>query len=234
MELKIAICDDNTHEAAMLSELIKTWSEANGHSAASRSFPSAESFLFEFEENRNFDILLLDIEMGKMNGVELARELRKRKSNIEIIFVTTHREFYGEGYEVDALHYLIKPVPKDKLFAVLSKAAEKISAVPSPLVISSGGETLRINRDEILYAEAFLHYIALHTENGEYRIKESFGGFENKLGQDFFRCHRSYIVSLRAIAKISRSSVILSNGQELPLSRGKYDDINRAYIRMFS
>ena len=114
------------------------------------------------------------------------------------------------------------------------ESAEKISAVPSPLVISSGGETLRINRDEILYAEAFLHYIALHTENGEYRIKESFGAFENKLGQDFFRCHRSYIVSLRAIAKISRSSVTLSNGQELPLSRGKYDDINRAYIRMFS
>ena len=234
MELKIAICDDNTHEAGMLSELTKTWSETNGHSVFSRSFPSAESFLFEYEENNNFDILLLDVEMGKMNGIELAKILREQKIRIEIIFVTTHREFYGEGYEVDALHYLIKPVSKEKLFAALNKAAERIAVSVPPIIISSGGETLRIDKSTVLYAEAFLHYISLHTENGEYRIKENFGEFESRLGAGFFRCHRSYIVSLRAVAKISRSSVTLSNGKELPLSRGKYDDINRAYIRAFS
>ena len=234
MELKIAVCDDNPADAKMLSALAERWSAENEHSALLRLFPSAESFLFEFEENKNFDVLLLDVEMGRMNGVELARELRRQKSNAEIIFITTHTEFYGEGYEVDALHYLIKPVSQNKLFEVLDKAVFKLASAEPPLLISTGGETVRLEKKDVLYAEAFLHYISVYTQESEYRLKESMGDFENRLGSGFFRCHRSYIVSLSQITKITRSSVTLSNGKELPLSRGKYDEINRAYIRAFS
>ena len=232
--MNIAVCDDNASERESIITQVYDWGRETSAPSAVFDFPSAESFLFEFEENKNFDVLLLDIEMGAMNGVDLAKKLREQKSRIEIIFVTTHREFYGEGYEVDALHYLIKPVSKEKLFSVLNKAAEKITAAPLPIVITSEGETLRIDRSSVLYAEAYLHYIVLHTKSGEYKIKESFGVFETKLGPGFFRCHRSYIVSLREVSRISRSSVTLSNGKELPLSRGKYDDINRAYILAYS
>ncbi len=215
MELKIALCDDIAAEARGLSEFVKDWAEQNGHLAVTELFPSAESFLFAIED-RDFDVLLLDIEMGGMDGVTLAKKLREQKRKIAIIFVTTHREFYGEGYEVDALHYLIKPVQKDRLFSALSRAAEKLSVSEPPLILSCEGETLRLEKSDLLFAEAHLHYLSIHTEKAEYTVKGS------------------YIVSLGAITRISRSSLTLSGGRELPLARGKYDEINRAYIRHFS
>lgn len=233
MELKIALCDDIAAEARGLSEFVKDWAEQNGHLAVTELFPSAESFLFAIED-RDFDVLLLDIEMGGMDGVTLAKKLREQKRKIAIIFVTTHREFYGEGYEVDALHYLIKPVQKDRLFSALSRAAEKLSVSEPPLILSCEGETLRLEKSDLLFAEAHLHYLSIHTEKAEYTVKESISALAERLGDGFFRCHRSYIVSLGAITRISRTSLTLCGGRELPLARGKYDEINRAYIRHFS
>ena len=83
--------------------------------------------------------------------------------------------------------------------------------------------------EDILYAEAFLHYIVIHTKDNEYKIKEPISVFENKVSDDFYRIHRSYLVSLKYITRISRASVTIGNAT-LPLSRGKYDDINRAFI----
>ena len=92
------------------------------------------------------------------------------------------------------------------------------------------GETLRLYEEDILYVEAFLHYICIHTREGEYKIKESISAFGEKLSADFYRIHRSYLVSLKYIRKISRTSVTMEDQKELPLARGKYDDINRAFI----
>ena len=81
-----------------------------------------------------------------------------------------------------------------------------------------------------LYVESFLHYISIHTTEREYNIKENISSFEEKLSKGFFQTHRSYLVSLKYITRISRTSVTLEGGIELPLARGKYDEINRAYI----
>ena len=176
---------------------------------------SAEAFLFEYEEDKAYDILLLDVEMKNMNGIELAKRIRKDNNRAEIIFITSHFEFVGEGYEVDALHYLIKPISVEKLTQVLTKAAEKLS--------------VKLYESDILYVESFLHYIVIHTKDNEYKIKENISVFENKVSDVFYRIHRSYLVSLKYITRISRTSVNIGN-TELPLSRGKYDNINRAFI----
>lgn len=176
-----------------------------------------------------YDILLLDVEMKNMNGIELAKRIRKDNNRAEIIFITSHFEFVGEGYEVDALHYLIKPISAEKLTQVLTKAAEKILVEPPSVVISCEGETVKLYESDILYVESFLHYIVIHTKDKEYKIKENISVFENKVSDDFYRIHRSYLVSLKYITRISRTSVNIGS-TELPLSRGKYDDINRAFI----
>lgn len=230
MPYQIAVCDDEEEQGGVVGALILKWSRLSGHACQVRFYSSAEAFLFEYQEDKSFDILLLDIEMKEISGVELAKRIRRENRRMEIIFLTSHFEFIAEGYEVDALHYLMKPVPEDKLMDVLSKAADRLAVQPSSLVILCGGETLRLYEEDILYVEAFLHYISIHTKEGEYKIKESISAFAEKLSADFYRIHRSYLASLKHIRRISRTSVTMEDQKELPLSRGKYDDINRAFI----
>ena len=230
MKYRIAICDDEQNQIEYITSIVASWSAHEGHGCEIRTFASAEAFLFEYEEDKAYDILLLDVEMKNINGIELAKCIRKDNNRAEIIFITSHFEFVGEGYEVDALHYLIKPISAEKLTQVLTKAAEKISVEPPSVVISCEGETVKLYEADIRYVESFLHYIVIHTKDKEYKINENISVFENRVSDDFYRIHRSYLVSLKHITRISRTSVNIGN-TELPLSRGKYDDINRAFIQ---
>ena len=229
MKYKIAICDDDQNQIEYMTSIVVSWSTHEGHNCEIRTFSSAEAFLFEYEEDKAYDILLLDVEMKNMNGIDLAKCIRKDNNRAEIIFITSHFEFVGEGYEVDALHYLIKPISTEKLTQVLTKAGEKLAVEPLSVVIACEGETVKLYETDIFYVEAFLHYIVIHTKDKEYKIKENISVFENKVSDEFYRVHRSYLVSLKHITRISRTSVNIGN-TELPLSRGKYDDINRAFI----
>lgn len=229
MKYKIAICDDEQDQTEYISSIVSAWSRQSNCTCDIGIFNSAEAFLFEYEDNRSYDIILLDIEMKDMTGIELAKCIRKDNNRAEIIFITSHFEFIGEGYEVDALHYLIKPVSDKKLMQVLSKAAEKLLTEPPSVVISCEGETFKLYESDILYVESFLHYIVIHTKDKEYKIKENISVFASKLSDDFYRIHRSYLVSLKHITRISRTQINIGK-TELPLSRGKYDDINRAFI----
>lgn len=230
MTLQIAICDDEPNQIEYISSIATKWAHTAGHSCNVHAFPSAEAFLFAHEADNAFDILLLDIEMGEISGIALARRIREKGSRAEIIFITSHFEFAGEGYEVDALHYLTKPIAEEKLSEVLQKAAKRLSLTPPSIIINCEGETLKLYESDILYVEAFLHYLCIYTDNGEYRVKESLSSFEARIGAGFFRIHRSYLISLRHVTKISRTSVCINGKTELPLARGKYDAVNRAFI----
>lgn len=230
MVYRVAICDDDRKQIEDVEAILLRWSRQRGHVCQISTFPSGEAFLFAYEEDRAYDILLLDVKMKDLSGIDLARRIRQENDRAEIIFLTSYFEFAGEGYDVDALHYLLKPVSGEKLMQVLDKAAEKLAEQPPHVVIACEGSTIKLYESRILYVEAFLHYIAIHTAEREYKIKENISSFEEKLSNAFFRTHRSYLVSLRHITRISRTSVTLEGEIELPLARGKYDEINRAYI----
>ncbi len=228
--MRIAVIDDQPADRDYIAALAMRWPKDRDTAVTTVPFPSAEAFLFAYAEDRDFDILLLDIEMSGEDGISLAKRLRQEGCAAEIVFVTSHFELAGEGYEVDALHYLVKPVSQEKLSAVLSKAADRLKAAPPSIVISSEGETVRLTERELLYVEAFLHYLVIHTEEQDYRIKETLGEFAGRLSEDFFRIHRSVLVNLRRIVKITRTDVTLDSGDVLPVARGKYDAVNRAFI----
>lgn len=230
MPLQIAICDDEPGQTKELSAAVHRWADASGHPCTVRSFPSAEAFLFTCGESNPCDILLLDIEMGEISGIDLAKRIRNTGSRAEIIFITSHFEFAGEGYEVDALHYLTKPVAEKKLSEVMEKAAARCILAPPSVLVYSDGETVKLYEPDILYVEASLHYLYIYTKEEKYCIKESLSSFEARLSRDFFRIHRSYLVSLRHVTKISRNCVTMDGKIELPLARGKYDAIHRAFI----
>ena len=143
--------------------------------------------------------------MPGMSGIDLAKRLRGAGCRAEIIFITSHFECMAEGYEVDALHYLVKPVPAEKLRAVLDRAAARLAAEPPSVVIACEEGNVKLYESELLYAESFLHDLVLHTTGPDYRIRESISAFAGRLSADFFRTHRSYLVNLKAVVRIGRT-----------------------------
>ena len=213
-----------------LKYAVEDWAKKEDIITNIETYASAESFLFQYEECKNYQILLLDVEMSGMSGIDLAKKIRQNQDNVEIIFITSHFEFIGVGYEVDALHYLVKPVKAGKMEEVLSKAKCKIEAGEPSIIIHYEGEVVKLYEKEILYLESLSHYVTIYTKGKEYKIKANISTFAQKLSEDFYQTHRSYLVSLKHIMRISRDSVTLDNGGQVPLARGKYDQINRAYI----
>ena len=112
MDYRIAICDDEETQRAYISALVRSWAEQSDHTVELELFGSAEEFLFHYEEQNNYDILLLDIEMDRIDGITLAKRVRAENEAVQIIFITGYSEYIAEGYEVAALHYLMKPVDR--------------------------------------------------------------------------------------------------------------------------
>ena len=107
---RFAICDDAAADADYIKSLILEWNREAGHPLRIESYPSAEAFLFAYEDDDSVDVLFLDIEMKEMSGVELAGRLREMGAGLQIVFITGYMDYIEQGYDVEALHYLLKPV----------------------------------------------------------------------------------------------------------------------------
>lgn len=229
MKLNVAICDDNHMDLEYISHLLEKWGEKNAVTIQSSFFTSGENFLFHYAENKNYDILLLDIEMGHIDGVTLAKTIRKENTTVQIIFISGYSEYIAEGYEVQALHYLMKPLNEEKFFHVLDRAAEKRVLNQRCLNLMHGGEMYRIPLHEIKYIDVWDNYTTVHAKI-DLTMKKPLREFEELLDQKFFKIGRSCIVNLDCISKVTKTSVYLSDGTVLPLPRGAYEAVNRAII----
>ena len=229
---RLAICDDNQADVSYLQALLEKWAESAQTSLKIESYPSAEAFLFQYEEDKSFDLLLLDIEMGRMSGVELARRLRREHRRVQIVFITGYMEYIGEGYDVEALHYLLKPVTQEKLCSVLDRAAERLKSKEKELCLSLPGAVVRVALCEIRYLEVQRNYVTIYGEEA-YTVKRTLNELEEELDESFFRTGRSHIVNLHFVRKITRTQVILKDKTELPLSKKFYEKMNRAMIQYF-
>lgn len=232
MKYRFAICDDVDADAKYLMRMTEAWVKARGIAAEFVLFPSAEAFMFRYAEDKAFHVLLLDIEMGRMNGVELAKAVRANNKEIQIIFVTGYSDYISDGYDVEALHYLMKPVNDEKLFSVLDRAAQRLERSGHALLIDAHGETVRIPLYEIKYLEVRQNYVTIHAKE-EHTVKKTLNELEKELDDSFFRTGRSYIVNLACIRKVTKTEVQLMDGTVLPLPRGIYEPLNRTLIRHF-
>lgn len=234
MPYRIAIVDDSCADAGLVSELVTDWAHAGSSKPVISVYPSAQAFWFAREEGAHFDLLLLDIEMDGMNGLELARKLRAQGERMQLIFITGYADFMAEGYEVSALHYLMKPLEREKFFETLDRAAQNLKKQPRMILLSVDAATLRLPVEEILYVEAFSHTLRVVTKENVHELRIPLSVMEEQLGEDFVRCHRSYLVGLHAIARISRSEITLDQGQILPLSRSAAAGVHRAFVRYYT
>ena len=233
MAYRIAVIDDNTIDTEYIATLAKSWGRMREYALKVETFPSAEAFLFCFSEDRVWDILLCDIEMKAINGVELAKRLRCDGGEMQIVFITGFPDYVAEGYEVSALHYLMKPVKKEKLYEVLDRAAKNIEKAEKRLAVTFDRQTTYIPLSKITYIEAQKQYVLICTQNGEYRMKMSLSEIEKQLDEYFYKCQRSFVVNLQHVHQIKSTCVVLKNGEEVPISRGSAEKIGKEIIRLF-
>lgn len=231
MNYKVAICDDLEADRQYISSLLNRWVMDTGHTVTIHTFASAEMFLFDYAEQSDYDILLLDIEMGAMDGVTMAKRLRLDNQTIQIIFITGHSDYIAEGYEVAALHYLMKPIKEQKLFAVLDRAADKLQKNEKVLHFEVGSEMRRVPIYHIRYAEVYGNYVTIHAGE-DVTVKMTLGELEKELDDRFYRVSRSVIVNLTQINRVTKTEIKLNDGTCIPLPRGAYDNVNRAIIAM--
>lgn len=228
---KIAICDDLESDRDYLKDLLNKWAINNSHLLNIDTFSSAESFLFHYEETKDYDILLLDIEMGLMDGVSMAKKIRQDNDAVQIIFITGYSDYIAEGYEVNALHYLIKPVKEEKLFSVLERAIEKVNKNDVVLNLETANGMVRVPIYQIRFAEVFGNYVTIHAYD-DVVVKMTLNELEKILDERFYRVGRSVIVNLNEVSRVTRTEIKLLDGTSIHLPRGAYDGVNRAIINL--
>ena len=229
MKVNFAICDDSVVDSNYVKELVTRWANDKKYQVNIDIFSSAEAFIFHYVENKEYGVLLLDIEMENMDGVTLARQIRKSNKSVQIVFITGYSDYIAEGYDVEALHYLMKPLKKEKLYDVLDRAVNKMMQNEKHLVLNTFDEMIRIPLHEIIYIDVDRNYVTVHS-NIDYTVKKTLAEIGKELDERFFKIGRSVIVNLKYISRVTKTDVYLNNGIILQLPRGIYEALNRAII----
>lgn len=232
--LSIAICEDEKIVLEFECALVKRWAGEMNVPFRLDSYVSAEQFLFQSEDKADYDILIFDIQMKNMNGMELAKTLRKRGCNSSLIFVTGVKDYAIEGYEVGAVRYLLKPVKEEVLFGLLDSIYKEIEGKADEyFVLGQGADVCKIPYSKIIYLESRAHYIFLKATDFTKEWKANFSDVSASFNQSFFCLRRGLLVNLNHVARITRTECILDNNETLPVARSCYKALNEAFIKMY-
>jgi len=232
--MRICLVDDDSSQLDYLKVLIEKWANNKNVSMDINYYHSAEEMLFETSESYPFDLIVLDIQMGKMNGIELAQKIRETDKNIVIAFVSGMADYVFDGYEVQALRYILKPIKDDKVYELLDYVDANKQEMDKYIILSVLGEKKKVNHEDILYLESMGHYVVVHLKDTKYDYKYNISDLYQELaGSIFIKTHRSYIVNLKYVEKITRSECHLINQIKIPLSRSSYKAVNQKFIDFY-
>ena len=234
--MRICFCDDEASTRSQFERMAAAWAEQRGEAAELQLYNSAEQRLFEVGQPEAqelvFDLILLDIQMGGMDGITLARQLRAQDKRVTLAFLTAAREYVFEGYEVQAVRYLLKPMQQEKVFELLDLARQNLQEQPS-LILNCADEKKKLYLSQIAAIEAQGHYLIFHTTTGQLQQKASLSSLAGHLGDSFVMSHRSFYVNLAHLLRISRTECTLDTGLTVPVSRGAYKNLNEQFIRYY-
>jgi len=231
----IAVCDDEKETRELLAEKIRMIFQTADISL----YPSGNALLIA---DRKPDILLLDIQMPYKNGMETARELRKKWKDTILIFVTALEDYVFQAFDVGAFHYLVKPVEDRKLEEVLKNAVKqleegrqkaadkKADTEAQSLIINTKGRHFVVKLEDIVYAEIYNRKIILHTLDADIEYYGKIKELEEKAGGGFYRPHRAYLVNFHYIRKYDATTIYLEKGQAR-MAKQNYQDFVKSYLR---
>lgn len=232
--MRIAICDDDERELEQFQELIKEYQASREISVDCRFFHNSMDFICEIEGGE-YDLILLDVLMPGINGVQAARELRELDKNVKIIFVSSSPEFALESYSVGAYYYFIKPVDVNSFFPLLDKVASELSIQKEQgLVLKNRKCVVKVPFQKLEYVEVINKTVSFHLTDGAiHEITAALAEFEEKLlaRPEFLKTHRSYLINLNHVQAIKDHFVMTKNGHSIPISRKRRGLVQDAYVR---
>ncbi len=233
--LSIAIVDDEQVHRDILTKYIEEWKAKERLEAEVETFASGEAFYFAWSGEQRYDVLFLDIMMGATDGISLARRLREQGRKLDVIFTTGIADYMQEGYEVEAMHYLLKPLSKEKVWECLDKCLKRREEDAEWILLPTEEGLVKTDVSKILYGEAVGHYCVLECMGERLQLKLGMKELAKKLeGRgDFLFCHRSYLVNLRRVSKVGRQDIVMEGGALVPVSRRMYNEVNDRFIRAF-
>lgn len=215
---RIVVCDDNDIQAKKLCEDIRKSLEEVTNQVEIFKFNSGEDLLEA--ELMDIDIFFLDIQMDKITGMDVAKEIRKDNDLSEIIFTTSLMDYVRDGYKVRAYRYLLKPINFEELKeSTLSCIEDILKKNKNYMIIENRDKTDKVLIESIMYIEVRKKELTIHTADRLYITKSSLEKLEHELEKyNFFRCHKSYLINIEYIRSISKETVIIDN-EEIPVSR---------------
>ena len=229
--MRVAICDDEKNIRELIGDKVV------------KQYPEAEIVFFSSGEelllaDKNIDILFLDIQMSGKNGMDTARELRKKDKDVILIFVTAVEEYVFQAFDVGAFHYILKPIDDAKFIGVLHKAVDELGSKSKNvneeeeryLLINSGGVHTKVIFDDIVYAEVFNRKIVIHKLDDTIEYYGKMSDLESLAGDSFFRPHRAYLINFKYVEKYDASTVYLENGSVL-MAKQNYPEFVKRYMK---
>ncbi|MBP3754004.1 MAG: response regulator transcription factor [Lachnospiraceae bacterium] len=223
--MKIAVCDDETKILEDIKGIIlKLYPEDDVN-----LFSSGEVFLGSGEKP---DVLLLDIDMPGMSGMDVASKLAEKETDALIVFVTAHDELVYDSFKYHPFAFVRKTYLQDELSGVLKDCRLKIDKKNKHYVFKTGSETVSLSLDEILYFESLANYLTIKTKTLEYKTRSTISGVESELGKnDFLRIHKGFLVNLEHIKTVKSDELLLDNDEVLPIGKSYSEEARRVILK---
>jgi len=230
--VKIAICENEVKHQNEIQSLLQQWAKDSKREISISIFDDSESLIMLWGDVI-FDILLLDIEMKKTSGMELAKIIRRIDDNVIIVFITSYASYSLEGYDVNPLHYLIKPLKKEVFFNVLDKAYAIYSLRGGDgIVINTEDGAKKILTDTIHYISISAHYADIYTSDGVYKTRTTIKELAAALPSHFIYCHRSYIINLFKVVCAFSGYVTMNDNTEIPVSKSHTKQVRELFAKI--
>lgn len=236
IKVRIAICDDNSAELEKCKNIVDEFidSKLSERQITADTFTNGNDLLFCIAKNGSFDLLILDIIMPGMNGIELAEEIRQADERCKIVFLTSSPEFAVNSYKVDAFYYLLKPFSTVELKSLLDKALdEMVEEKSNCIIVKEKGKLTRVQINTIQYVESMKHTIFFHLHNND--VISCYGTlneFSDILlcNKQFIKCYKSFIVNMDYVLSISSKEFTMYDKALVPISKKIYQDVKNTYI----
>lgn len=233
MNINVAICDDNEVFCNQLKGFVEQYTQENNINCEVSCFNSGVDLLGQYTDE--YKIIILDIEMEELNGIDTALEIRKKNQKVIIWFLTVSESYVMEGYKAEAFRYLIKPISYEEFSKQFQESIEWVEQkYVRPIVVEFKNETYYLEEEDILFIEVFGHKLIYHLENESIMSIDSLKNIESELSKlSFVRIHRSYLINLKKVKTFNKTEVIMQNQEKVPISKYKEKEFRQAYTKFW-
>ncbi len=229
--MRVAVCDDCVQDAQITGELIERYGKEHRLEMAVDLYHGEQDF-WQGIQTQKYDAFMLDIFLGDSSGVDIARRLRETDSEAALVFITSSTDFMREGYALNALHYLTKPITYEGVLQAMERCRRLLGDKGRYVELMIYRTSMKIFLADILFAEVFDTTTHIHLRQATHKCYLPLGELEELLGGlPFYRCHRSFLVNLDHVKNLEDNGFLMDNGESVPIRKRLRAEVTQAYHR---